>query len=74
MDLSIPDFVPIPNTETMATISIILLIVGICLVGLGVIFLYLRKRKGKKTTIPWICICAGILLVANHGIQLLLRL
>ena len=74
MNFPIPDFVPIPNAETMVVISIVLLIVGICLVGLGIVFLYLRKRKGKKTTIPWICICAGILLVANHGIQLLLKL
>lgn len=74
MNLPIPDFVPIPNAETMAAISIVLLIAGICLVGFGVIFLFLCKRKGKKTTTSWICICAGILLVANHGIQLLLKL
>lgn len=73
MNLPIPDFVPIPNAETMAAISIVLLIAGICLVALGIIFLFLCKRKGKKT-ISWISICAGILLVANHGIQLLLKL
>lgn len=74
MNLPIPGFIPMPNAETIAAISIVLLIAGICLAGLGVIFLFLRKRKGKKTTIPWICICAGLLLVANHGIQLLLIL
>lgn len=74
MNLLIPNFVPIPNTQTMAAISTVLLIAGICLVGLGVIFLFLRKREGKKATISWICICAGILLVANHGVQLLLKL
>lgn len=73
MNLPIPDFIPIPNTETMATISIVLLIVGICLICLGAFFLFLRKRKGKKTTIPWVCICAGILLTVNHGIQLFLN-
>lgn len=74
MNLPIPDFVPISNAETMTAISIVSLIAGICLVGFGVIFLFLCKRKGKKTTISWISICAGILLVANHGIQLLLKL
>lgn len=71
MNLPVPDFVTIPSSETMFTISVVLLIVGICLVCLGAIFLYLRKQKGKKNTISWICICAGILLIANHGIQLL---
>lgn len=71
MNLPIPDFVPIPNGEIMVTISIALLIVGICLICIGSVYLFLRKRKGKKVTIPWVCICAGILLMVNHGIQLI---
>jgi uncharacterized membrane protein len=71
MNFPIPDFIPVPNSETMLIISIVLIIVGICLVGLGLILLFLRKGKGKKTTIPWVCIGIGLLLMANHGIQLL---
>lgn len=71
MNLPIPDFVPVPSSELMFTISIVLLIIGICLVCLGSFLLFLRKRKGKKTIISWICICAGIALIVNHGIQLL---
>ena len=74
MNLPVPNFVPVPSSETMMTISIVLLIVGICLVCLGATFHFLRKRKGMKTTIPWISICVGILLMANHGIKLLFNL
>ena len=73
MNFPIPDFVPVPSAEIMQTISIISLIVGICLVGVGLIFLFLNKRKGKekKTTALWIVIGIGVLLIVNHGIQLL---
>ena len=73
MDFPIPDFIPVPNTETMQMISIVSLIVGICLVGVGLIFLFLNKRKGKekKATALWIVIGVGVLLIVNHGIQLL---
>ncbi len=71
MNLPVPDFVPVPNPEILLTMSIVLLIVGICLVCIGGLLFFLRKRKGKKTIIPWICIGAGILLVTNHGIQLI---
>lgn len=74
MNLPVPDFIPVPSPETMLTISIVSLIVGICLACLGTLLLFLYKRKEKKTTIPWICICAGILLAINHGIQLLFNL
>lgn len=72
MDFPIPDFIPVPSSETMLTISIVSLIVGICLVGIGILLLFLRKRKGKKLTVSWICIAIGALLIANHGIQLLM--
>ena len=73
MNFPIPDFVPVPSAEIMQTISIISLIIGICLVGVGLIFLFLNKRKGKekKATALWIVIDVGVLLIVNHGIQLL---
>ena len=73
MNFPIPDFVPVPSAEIMHTISIVSLIVGICLVGVGLIFLFLNKRKGKenKATALWVVIGIGVLLIANHGIQLL---
>ena len=55
MNFPIPDFVPVPSAEIMQTISIVSLIVGICLVGVGLLFQFLCKRnfsvtrkKGKK--------------------------
>ena len=73
MNFPIPDFVSVPSAEIMQTISIVSLIVGICLVGVGLIFLFLNKRKGKenKATALWVVIGIGVLLIANHGIQLL---
>ncbi len=73
MNFPIPDFVPVPSAEIMQTISIVSLIGGICLVGVGLIFLFLNKRKGKekKATALWIVIGIGLLLIVNHGIQLL---
>ena len=73
MNFPIPDFVPVPSAEIMHTISIVSLIVGICLVGAGLLFLFLNKRKGKenKATALWVVIGIGVLLIANHGIQLL---
>lgn len=71
MDFPIPDFIPVPNQEAMQMISIVSLIIGIFLVGTGVVFLLLNKRKRKKTTFAWIFICVGALLIANHGIQLI---
>ena len=73
MNFPISDFVPVPSAEIMQTISIVSLIAGICLVGVGLIFLFLNKRKGKekKATALWIVIGVGVLLIVNHGIQLL---
>ena len=71
MNFPIPDFVPVPSAEIMQTISIISLIVGICLVGVGLLFLFLNKKKEKKATALWVVIGIGVLLIANHGIQLL---
>ena len=73
MNVPIPDFVIVPSSETMQTISILSLIVGICLVGVGLLFLFLNKRKGKekKNTFIWILTGIGVLLIVNHSIQLL---
>ena len=73
MNVPIPDFVIVPSSETMQTISILSLIVGICLVGMGLLFLFLNKRKGKekKNTFIWILTGIGVLLIVNHSIQLL---
>lgn len=73
MNFPIPDFLPVPSAEIMQSISIVSLIVGICLVGVGLIILFLnkRKRKEKKATALWIVIGVGVLLIVNHGIQLL---
>ena len=74
MNFPIPDFIPVPGAETMQLISIISLIVGICVSVAGVLFLVLNKRKGKeKNTLAWILICVGVLLITNHGIQLIFR-
>ncbi len=74
MNYPFPDFVPVPSHEAMLIISIVSLIIGICLICLGLLFLFLRKRKEKKTTIPWVCVGIGIILIANHGAQLLFNL
>lgn len=71
MDFPIPNFIPVPNAETMQMISIVSLIIGICLVVAGAVFLLLNKRKEKKSTLAWIVICLGALLIVNHGIQLI---
>ena len=73
MNIPIPDFVPVPSAEIIQTISIVLLIVGICFVGVGLLFLFLNKKKGKekKVTALWVFIGVGVLLIVNHGIQLL---
>lgn len=72
MNFPIPDFVPVPSAEIMQIISIVSLIVGICLVGAGLVFLFLNKKKGKekKAAVFWIFMGAGMLLIVNHGIQL----
>ncbi|MDE5908310.1 MAG: hypothetical protein K2H52_06185 [Lachnospiraceae bacterium] len=70
MNFPIPDFIPVPSPEVMLVISIVSLAVGICLVGAGVLYLFLNK--GKKAAFVWIFICVGVLLIANYGIQLLL--
>ena len=73
MSFPIPDFVLVPSVEIMRTNSIVLLNVGICLVGVGLLFLFLNKKKEKekKITVLWIVIGVGVLLIVNHGIQLL---
>lgn len=74
MNVPIPRFIPVPGAETMQLISIVSLIVGICVTVVGVLVLFLNKRKGKeKNILAWILICVGVLLIANHGIQLIFR-
>ncbi len=74
MNFPIPSFIPVPGAETMQLISIISLIVGICLTVAGALLLFLNKRNGKeKNTFAWILICVGVLLIANHGVQLIFR-
>ena len=74
MNFPIPSFIPMPGAETMQLISIVSLIVGIFVAVVGGLFLLSNKRKGKeKNTLAWIMICVGVLLIANHGIQLIFR-
>ena len=73
MYIPIPNFIPVPGAETMQLISVILLIAGICVTAAGTLLLLLNKRNGKgKNKLAWILICAGVLLTANHGLQLIL--
>ena len=73
MNFPVPDYVTVPRAEIMQTISVVSLVVGICLVGAGLLFLFLNKRKGKenKNTFIWVLTGIGILLIVNHSIQLL---
>lgn len=73
MSFPIPDFVPVPSAEIMQIISVVSLIVGICLVCVGLLFQFLNKKKEKekKVTVLWIFTGVGALLIVNHGIQLL---
>lgn len=74
MNFPIPSFIPVPGAETMQLISIVSLIVGICVTVVGVLFLFLNKRKGKKkNTLAWILICVGVLLIRFHYIASFLR-
>ncbi len=69
MDLfQIPSFVPVPSREVMFNLSIISVIIGICLIIVGLI---LNNKNKKKSTATWICITIGMMIIANHGIQLL---
>ncbi|NFB19025.1 hypothetical protein EXN25_09585 [Clostridium botulinum] len=64
----IPSFVPVPSREVMFKLSIISVIIGICLIIAGLI---LNNKNKKKGIAPWICITIGIVIIVNHGIQLL---
>lgn len=66
----IPGFIPVPGGETMVRISVIALAVGVCLAAAAL--LYLRRQKGKNTAPGWILLAVGVLLVINHGVQLML--
>ena len=72
MNIPAPNFISFPNPETMLIIRVVSLIAGVCIIGVGLILLFLRKRKDKKTTAAWILICVGVLLLATQGIQLLI--
>jgi hypothetical protein len=71
MNFSLLDFIPSPIAEMLPAISLISLIFGICFACIGAILLFHLKHKKKKTTVSWIFICIGTLLIVNHGIQLL---
>ncbi len=72
MNIPAPNFVPVPGGEAMELISIVSLVVGICLTAAGGLFLFLNRRKGeKKNTLPWLLLCVGVLLMINHGVQLM---
>ena len=73
MNVLIPGFVPVPGAEILKIISIVSLIVGICLISAGLLFLLLNKKKGnqQKPAFLWIFIGVGSLLIVNHSIQLL---
>ncbi len=72
MTVLIPNFIPVPDTEMRKLISITLLIAGICVTVVGVFFLFLNRREGKgQNTLAWVFICVGVLLTANHGLQLI---
>lgn len=74
MKLPIPDFISLPSSETMALMSVVLLIVGAFLLGMGAFLYFLRKKRGKKTTSSWVCMGIGALLLLNHGAQLLIKI
>lgn len=68
----IPKWIPIPSSEAMHYISIVSLVVGILFVIIGLILLYLDRKKGNKVNrVIWILISIGTVLVICHGIQLL---
>lgn len=69
MNIPIPDFVPVFSAETIQLVSIILLIAGVCAVAVGAILL--KKSRKEKRTLEWILICAGVMLIADHGLQLI---
>ena len=71
MIFAIPSFIPVPSPGTMQMISIFSLIAGICFVGAGLLFLFLNKKKERNNILPWVFLCVGLLLMANHGLQLL---
>lgn len=73
MRFLIPGFVPVPSPETMQTISIISLAVGICLVGAAAISLFLNRKRAKeeRNKLVWVLMGTGALLILNHSIQLL---
>lgn len=73
MSFLIPDFVPVPSTEAMQAISIVSLIVGICLVSVGLFLLFFNKQKGRERNAAtlWFFMGSGVLLIINHSMQLL---
>ena len=71
MRFPIPDFVPVPGPETMHLISLVSLAVGIGLVGAAALSLLAKGGREKRRRYPYILMGTGVLLILNHGAQLL---
>lgn len=70
MIFPIPDFVPVPGSEMMQTLSLIALCIGVCFICMGI---FLMGKKAKAKRMAWFFIVIGTLLVLNHSIQLLFQ-
>ncbi len=70
----IPSFIPVPSAGVMLILSIISIIIGICLLIVGLVLYKKNKKIQKKSIASTVCIIIGALLIANHGIQLLFRI
>ncbi len=70
----IPSFIPVPSAEVMFILSIISIIIGICLLIVGLVLYEKNKKMQKKSRASTVYIIIGVLLIANHGIQLLFRI
>lgn len=71
MIANLPDFIPVPSAEIMHITSIALIIIGVCLICVGIIIKFSAYKKENKNKISWGCIIVGAILIANHLIQLL---
>ena len=73
MRIPVPWFVPVPTPETIRGISIVLLTAGICLAAAAFLLFLSRGRAGEQNgNLPWMMMGTAVLLILNHGIQLLL--
>ena len=72
MHIPVPWFVPVPAPETVRAMSMVLLAAGICLAVTAAFFLGRGRAEGKSGKLPRLMLGAAVLLILNHGIQLLL--